>query len=318
MMHACFSFVSRVWDMGVVLLLADLTNNSLFIVAIAGFLSSGLIVLFAGPTGAIIDKSNRMNSMSIALLTKLIAVTIGYSISAVLMGDKAVAERTAQHHGEPLEFEPSPFVYVIPVFVAIANFAFSMIVLSVEKDWIVVLSSQNKEWLSQLNSTMSQIDMACMAIAPIFTGWIFAEWSGSFIAVFLLGSNAVVTLIFYLFVRRVYFGFPPLWQRREEEVPASKPTTESEGTPLLNGPEVQGDATRAHVSVHSDPIDCYCWYFKCLCRDFFENSGNCGGVMLSYACLYMTVLSFGTLMTVYLYGAGMSLYWIGILRCVSA
>jgi hypothetical protein len=30
-MHFCFAFVSRMWDMGIVLLIAELTNNSLFV-----------------------------------------------------------------------------------------------------------------------------------------------------------------------------------------------------------------------------------------------------------------------------------------------
>ena len=34
-MHFCFAFVSRMWDMGVALLVAELTNNSLFFVAAA-------------------------------------------------------------------------------------------------------------------------------------------------------------------------------------------------------------------------------------------------------------------------------------------
>jgi hypothetical protein len=313
-MHTSFSFVSRVWDMGIILLLADLTNNSLFIVAIAGFMSAGLSVMFGGPMGAVIDRTNRLTVMHVALIVKLAAVTVGYSISAVMMDERAAVEKTVDSTGEPKVYHAGIIIYAIPVAVAVANFAFSMIVLSMEKDWIVVLSSHNKEWLSQLNSNLSQIDMACMAIAPVFTGWIFAEWSGSFVAIFLLSSNAVVTLIFFLFVRRVYFAFPPLWLRSGKSSTACKPPAETEKTPLLDGPGSSSDSPGA-VHVDSDPIDCYCWYFKCFCRDFFENSGNCGGLMLSYSCLYMTVLSFGTLMTVYLYGAGMSLYWIGILRC---
>lgn len=45
---------------------------------------------------------------------------------------------------------------------------------------------------------------------------------------------------------------------------------------------------------------------------------GCAGVMVSYSFLYFTVLSFGSLMTVYLLWAGMSEYWIGISRGISS
>ncbi|OYY06532.1 MAG: hypothetical protein B7Y70_16305, partial [Rhizobiales bacterium 35-68-8] len=42
-----------------------------------------------------------------------------------------------------------------------------MITMGLEKDWVVVLSNGNSEWLSKTNSIMTQIDLACNAIAPI-------------------------------------------------------------------------------------------------------------------------------------------------------
>eukprot|EP00597_Dinobryon_sp_UTEXLB2267_P007465 CAMPEP_0170085378 /NCGR_PEP_ID=MMETSP0019_2-20121128/20275_1 /TAXON_ID=98059 /ORGANISM="Dinobryon sp., Strain UTEXLB2267" /LENGTH=333 /DNA_ID=CAMNT_0010301807 /DNA_START=637 /DNA_END=1638 /DNA_ORIENTATION=+ len=49
----------------------------------------------------------------------------------------------------------------------------------------------------------------------------------------------------------------------------------------------------------------------------FADSG-CAGVMISYSFLFLTVLSFGSLMTVYLQWAGMNDTWIGISRGLAA
>lgn len=46
LMHLSFALVSRMWDFGIILFIAELTQNSLFIVAMAGFLSSFSIFAF--------------------------------------------------------------------------------------------------------------------------------------------------------------------------------------------------------------------------------------------------------------------------------
>jgi hypothetical protein len=51
---------------------------------------------------------------------------------------------------------------------------FSSTTLAVEKDWVVVLSGSNSEWLSYTNSVMSQIDLACESLGPALMGVIFA------------------------------------------------------------------------------------------------------------------------------------------------
>jgi hypothetical protein len=50
-MHFCFSFISRMWDMAITLLVAIITNNSLLIVAMSGFLSSFLIFMLMPTIG---------------------------------------------------------------------------------------------------------------------------------------------------------------------------------------------------------------------------------------------------------------------------
>lgn len=59
LMHTCFAFVTRMWEFAIILLLAELTDNSLFIVAFSQFLSSFAIFSLSPYTGKWLDESNR-------------------------------------------------------------------------------------------------------------------------------------------------------------------------------------------------------------------------------------------------------------------
>ena len=59
-MHFFYSFVSNMWDMGIVLMIASLTNNSMYLIALCGFVSA-LATLFSMPIiGIYLDKHNRL------------------------------------------------------------------------------------------------------------------------------------------------------------------------------------------------------------------------------------------------------------------
>lgn len=59
LMHTCFAFVTRMWEFAIVLLLAELTNNSLFIVSFSQFLSSFAIFSLSPRAGQWLDSSDR-------------------------------------------------------------------------------------------------------------------------------------------------------------------------------------------------------------------------------------------------------------------
>ena len=50
---------------------------------------------------------------------------------------------------------------------------FSSITLTIEKDWVVILSAGDSEWLAHTNSVMSQIDLLCESLGPALMGLIF-------------------------------------------------------------------------------------------------------------------------------------------------
>ena len=156
-MHLCYSFVAKSWDTAIILFIAQLTNNSLRVVALCGFLSSLSIFLFMTSIGRWLDKSDRLIVVKTSLIIKLIAVTTAYLICAFLINYNNIIHTTLF----------TIFLYLLPILFAITGVCFSTINQSVEKDWLVVLSDGNTDWLTNTNAVMSQIDLLCNSLAPV-------------------------------------------------------------------------------------------------------------------------------------------------------
>ena len=292
-MHFCFAFVSRMWDMGVVLLVADLTNNSLFFVALANLFGALGITFLMPSIGKYLDRTDRLEATSTALLLKVSAVSIVY-IGCAGSGSTAASTSATSTLDDDGNSDPQlPFfvLYLLPIFVAIAAVTFKTITTAVEKDWIVVLSAKNTEWLAETNSVMTQIDLGCSSVAPAVTGFLFSTFSYSLTAIILLVTNGLSVLMLYMFLRFLYNSWPALHSRK------SPP---------------EGDAKSNESSTNSGSDGA----MSSSVANFF--SSGCAGVMLSYAFLYLTVLSFGAIMTVYCRWAGISDHWIGIFRGFNA
>merc|ERR1711871_1453544 len=127
--------------------------------------------------------------------------------------------------------------------------------------------------------------------APAVTGFLFSTFSYSLTAIILLVTNGLSVLMLYMFLRFLYNSWPALHSRK------SPP---------------EGDAKSNESSTNSGSDGA----MSSSVANFF--SSGCAGVMLSYAFLYLTVLSFGAIMTVYIRWAGVSDHWIGVFRGLNA
>jgi iron-regulated transporter 1 len=285
-MHFCFAFTARMWDMGITFLLSDLSDNNLSLVAFSGFLSSLFVVLFMPYIGHYLDETNRLSAAQLALGVKLSAIVTAY----VLCGYLSLVKGTADFSKVLLWF--------VPFITASANISFSTVSQSVEKDWLVVLANTDSRWLSRTNSRMTQIDSICNAFGPVLTGFLFVTVDISTAAGILLLTNAFSTLLLYIFMHSLYKSWASLATRNTSKLlPSSVKLVAQETTPLLGSTRVE-----------PLPIENGKPYF-----DDFRRSG-CAGTMISFAFLYLTVLNFGSLMTVYLRWCNVSDGWIGTAR----
>jgi hypothetical protein len=226
-----------------------------------------------------------LSSLRLALVVKVVSVTLGYIACACLlmlgnMGEGGTEGALGDTLRAYIDLSPSMQGYVlysIPAFCALANLAFAMVAMGVQKDWIVVLSAGNSEWLVGMNSMMTQIDLASKALAPALTGFVFSYCSYGTSAIVMLGLNMVVTVVFYSYLVFIFNSFPALWTRAP---PSSSSSSQGESAPL------KGNSTTSTTTIPAP-------------GNSFLTSG-CAGTMFAYAALYFTVLSFGSLMTVYL------------------
>lgn len=347
LMHFFFAFVSRMWDMGIVLLVAQLTNNSLFLVALTGLCCAMSIFLFMGMIGSYLDKTNRIVAVRIALLVKLTAVSVAYAVCAYLN-----ITTTSDPVADAENLYNDPFkrrlVYSLPVLAAIAAMSFCAITQSIEKDWIVVLSDKDSRWLSTTNSFMTQIDLGCSSLAPALTGLLFAYQSHEVVSLVLLGVNAASVVALYVFMSHLYHAWPALGQKTgedeirrqvlelthhsESDLESLPDSAGNDFTAVVserygtNDKNKSADSKPAQASVPASapvapPVPATgtasgATSMLCCMQDFFHS--GCAGMMISYAFLYMTVLSFGSLMTVYTRYCGVSDDRIGLFRGLSA
>lgn len=292
-MHFFFAFVSRMWQIGIVLLLAKLTDNSLYFVALSGLLSSSSIFFFSSYIGTLFDQYDRMNSMSVALIVKVISVSVGYFLCAEMLSYKwDVSDMTTSYQ-----------LYLIPVICAIADLSFSMVTMNIEKDWVVVLSNGNSEWLSNTNSVMTQIDLSCNAVAPIVAGVLFSFFSYHIVAFILLGVNAAATFGLYIFLTRLYQSWETLSLKTTSKYEPPHEDIGVDGVSPASFSSPSQDRSRGTSSSRIEPT---------------LLASGCAGAMISYSFLYLTVLSFGSLMLVYLKWCEIPDHWIGTSRGIAA
>ncbi len=297
-MHFSFAFTSRMWDMAIILLIAELTNNSLKITAMSGLMSSALSLIMMPKIGIWLDKVDRLQAVKSTLFYKFTSISIAYLLCAYLSHQSGLAAA-----GSSLRMI---LFYLLPVFYAVASVSFATITQQIETDWLVVLANKDENWLRDTNAFLSQIDLGCKAAAPAFTGLLFAKFTQSNVSLLLVAVNTVVTVMLYNLLSGLYHKFPNLAQKQvEKKAPkrddnsAKKPEVENV---VLGGKEWDAESL----------MGTFLSSFKS-----FATSG-CAGVMIAYSFLYLTVLSFGSLMTVYLRSTGMSQSLIGTLKGVAA
>ena len=314
-MHFFFAFVSRMWDMGIVLLLAAVTNNSLYLIALMGFASSASIFLLMPLIGSWLDHKDRLEALKIVMFVKMLAITAAYGISYLMFSPETFNLSDTQEQ---------MLLYSLPLIAGIVGLSFSTVTQSIEKDWVVVLSDNDSKWLTIVNSAMSQIDLGCAAVAPAVTGYIFLICSGKYASLVLLVTNALGCLALFVFLYRLYNSFPTLAFRSDSSGSATPPAMkaeEEEGSNEMSGYRYSSIELHLQRDMQERTGGFYNTHMNSLIRNLglkkFMESG-CAGTMVSYSFLYCTVLSFGSLMTVYIRWGGITDHWIGIFRGMAA
>ncbi|KAH8686274.1 iron transporter [Ilyonectria robusta] len=173
--------------------------------------------------------------------------------------------------------------------------------VSIEKDWVVVLAENDISALATLNAQMRRIDLLCKLLGPLCIALIDGlSTEAAIIANFTMNITSVV--VEYFAIAWIYYEVPDLQESR------SKPRSAQPGPP---SPQRDSIATAGAItqtrSAFSRFIADFSFYFHH--RVFLPS--------IAGALLYLTVLSFSGQMVTYLVASGYNATQITIARTLS-
>jgi len=287
--HFLSTWNSRLFEFGSVLFLASIFPKTLLPMSIYALVRSAAAIVFAQAVGSWIDHGDRLFVVRTSILGQRIAVAASCGCFWALERGKDNMDQTVQK-----------LLFAIAVLLAcVEKLCSVMNLVSVERDWVVVITEGNDEARRDLNARMRRIDLLCKLLGPLAISTVAI--SSTMVAIWAtLVMNLAAVAFEYSFIGRVYDMVPPL-RRNGERSPLDSAS--------MTHPQGNTSTERRFGSVMSQflPIESLPFYFS---HPAFLPS-------FSLSLLYLTVLSFSGQMITYLMSVGYTPFHVGIARTVS-
>ncbi|KAK1674886.1 Ferroporti-1 [Colletotrichum godetiae] len=281
--HFLSTWNSRMFEFGAVLYLATIFPGTLLPMSLYA-LTRGLSALVFAPTvGQYIDNNDRLKVVRTSIVSQRLAVSASCVVFYILL------------IGLPLGDYGRPGLLALLSIMACVEKLYSIVnMVSVEKDWVIIIAKGDIEALAVLNAQIRRIDLLCKLLGPLFIALIDGFSTKAAIIVNLSMNIASVVAEYYA-IANIYNDDPDLQEPKSKRTPVSEipPASVNPGSKVLN-----------HVKRTASDFK---FYFRH--RAFLP----------SFACslLYLTVLSFGGQMVTYLVASGYNTTYIGIARTIS-
>ena len=264
--HFFNQFSEQTWQFCLVLFLAAFSNyESLILVTSYGLVSYSFVCAFGSTAGRFIDGSNRLQVARQFIGFENCAVLLATWLCYVLLSEQDERDdssdlETSSPHTSDLDgipTDPKSILLLIGIHLlgAIALILDSGFRVAVERDWIVVMSQcavhnaeavheqtsfhqVQKDWLSDTNVSMRQIDLSCKIVAPAVAGFFIAIFDDGHsedhgydlrVAALLVGGlNALALVVEWVCTRKIYYDIPDLaFKSQSEDDRASKRENET-------------------------------------------------------------------------------------------
>ncbi|KAL2115407.1 hypothetical protein VTJ04DRAFT_9662 [Mycothermus thermophilus] len=179
--HILSTWNSRFFEAGVVYFLAAIFPDDLLPVSVYALSRSVAAIILAAPVGHAIDRRNRLSVIRASIMAQRVAVAAS-CVLFWLMLDKRVGFPTLKG-----------LFAVTVVLACVEKLAAGANLVSVERDWVVVITEGNEAARRVMNARMRRIDLFCKLVGPltvalIATGSVLAAiWST-------LGMNVAIYL----------------------------------------------------------------------------------------------------------------------------
>ncbi|KAK6526477.1 hypothetical protein TWF694_005063 [Orbilia ellipsospora] len=286
--HFLSTWNSRVFEFGAVLYLADIYPNTLLPMSVYAFTRGLAAILFAPLVGWYIDNNDRLKVVRLSIVSQRLVVAASCGIFYYLM--------VVPYYSSDLS---KSLLAVLAFLACIEKLGSIMNLVSVEKDWIVVIAGRDQASLNVLNAQMRRIDLICKLVGPLFIA-LLAGVSTEIAILTNLTMNIVSVAVEYFAIARVYHDDEALQQ------PKALPRDPNRQRPI--GLKNKFVHNWEHVKSGSKKFNKdFGMYFRH--RAFLPSFAG--------ALLYLTVLSFAGQMVTYLLAAGYSSTQVGITRTFS-
>jgi len=330
--HFLSTWGQRAWEFLVGLVMLDIHPSSLLLVSIFGLCDAAFVVLFGPAVGVFVDSMPRLKAACTMYIVQNTAVAVSAASCLTLVlkwGSLAYPPSSAEtasdilppspHHGLAYWF----FVVIAMLAASISSVGALGATLSVEREWTKILSGNDTDQLASLNAGMKRIDLSCLIASPIAVGLLMTYRVDAAI-IGVLVWNAAAWIPECSLLKRAQNASPVL--------AAMKPSLDSAGS---SDATANGNKDKTSISIGADAffpsdfrsIKLYsCWAdLKIIERIQTQLSSLTAYIQqpaapaaLSLALLYLTVMSFGTLMTAYLKWSGIQEAELSIYRGIGA
>ena len=339
--HFLSAWSDRMWEFAVALFLIEVRPASMTLVSVYGLIM-GLAVFLLGPiVGDAIDRTERLVAVQVSLVSQNLCV----ALASICVGIVLAHDDMAQHY--PVTFWL--LVVLILLFGIVSGIGSVASTLAVEKEWMKTLCGEDHALLSRTNAVLRRLDLICKVAAPMVVGFIMTYLGTLVGALFVAGWNVASMFPEFGILRAIYNAFPQL---RQEKIMAFPPPNGNENVVRDDGGEganysIGNDSGNSDNLPSSSTATAEVTTTKTATATTITTSAATTGTKsvwsqmigpiltlrngfgeyrrqptfyagLALACLYCTVLSFGSIMTAYAYYRGMSEALLGSVRGIGA
>ena len=193
-----------------------LASENLRIVAIYGFVVNVSAIIFGASVGRWIDQNKRLFAAKVCLLAENVSVTLAYLVLVL-------------YYTFWMENEVSKWIVIGSVILIsiLANLASLGCKITIEKDWIVVMTAGDETRLASMNAVFTTINLAALVLSPMFSGLLFHLANQEVVALAIGLWNIVSIFIEYYLMISIYNDHPELAMKKELEPVAIDGTKKS-------------------------------------------------------------------------------------------
>jgi len=285
--HFLSTWGQRAWEFAVGLIMLEIRPSSLLLVSVFGLCDAAAVVVGGPAVGAFVDSTPRLNAASrmYVLQNTMVAAC---AITCILLlwttgGD---------------EFRG--ILYWGLVVIAVATGSASSIgslgaSLSVEREWTKALCAGDSDNLAKMNAVMKRIDLTCLIASPIMVG-VLMSWR--------LDAAIILIAVWNL---AAWWPECALLRRAQRASPALEaPNFICSSNRLETDDFVSGSGSGAPLADPPSLLQLCLHRLRKMFSGMFAYVRQPAVIpACALALLYLTVMSFGTLMTAYLKWRGL-------------